>query len=281
MSSPSNDQPNESATGGVLSAARGFYALCVRKPVALLVLFATLIVIGGISYQRIPLQMMPAGMDQPGLWVEVSHPGSSAAENERKVARVLEEQFRTLQGIERVSSRSSDGEVGFDVTYRSDVDMDICKAELRDRIERARPLMPESVDRIFVWSWSNDQMPIMWLAVTNSIEDERSDSLVDTVVKRNVEAVDGISNMQVWGVLDDSIRILLDEDRIVAANLDIGDLVRRLASDNFAEPLGDVEDGGRKFLLRSDMRFESLEEIENYPVGNGMRLKDVGRVIRA
>ena len=55
------------------------------------VLFLTLILMGLIAYARIPLQMMPEGFSGTRLTVMVSHPGSSASENEEKVARVIEE----------------------------------------------------------------------------------------------------------------------------------------------------------------------------------------------
>ncbi len=264
-----------------MSGSRGFFNETIRRPVALFVIFITLMVIGLISYDRIPLQMMPSGLTEPGLWVNIPNPGSSAQENEEKVARVVEEQIRTLSGIKSVRSNSSDNQVNFSVNYDNEVNMDLAKAELRDRIERARPSLPDTVDRVFVFSWSMDQAPIMWLAVTNPGDSDRTDFLMDTVVKRRIEAVDGISQIVIWGMLDDSIRILLDEDAVMAANLDVGALIRRLGSDNFAQPLGEIDDGGRHFLLRTDTRFQNIEEIEDYPVGDGLRLADVGRVIRA
>ena len=183
----------------------GFFGMTVRRPVALFVIFTTLIVVGVISYGRIPLQMTPSGMDQPSLYVNIPNPGASAQENEEKVARVVEEQVRTLSGIESVRSRSSENSVDVTVLYENEVDMDLAKAELRDRIERARPLLPDTVDRISVWSWSNDQLPLMWLAILNPGDSDRTDFLIDTVVKRRIEAVDGVSQVEVWGVLDDSM----------------------------------------------------------------------------
>ena len=82
-------------------------------------------------------------------------------------------------------------------------------------------------------------------------------------------------------MLDDSIRILLDEDKVAAAQLDIGDLIRRLNTDNFSKPLGQIKVGRRELLLRSDMRFEDLQAIRDYPIGNGQTLGDVAEVIRA
>lgn len=277
--------PSEDRNGGPSPSVDseppgGVFAKLVGRPITLLVLFATLLVIGLIAYSRIPVQMMPEGIVEPGLGVWVSHPGSSAQENDKKVTGPLEEQLKTLPSIGDIESRSSNNSVWIWVEFQSDVDMDLAKAEVRDRIERARPLLPDTVDRIGIRSFNQDAMPIMFAAVLTPEKSERTDFLMDTVIQRRLEAVDGVGQAEIHGALDEAIRILLDEDKVAAARLDLGALVRRLAGDNFALPMGEVSDGGRRVLLRSDMRFETLEEIENYPVGNGLVLADLGEVLR-
>ena len=188
-----------------MSETRGFYAQAVRRPVALFVAFLTILVVGVIAYVRIPLEMMPSGLTANQLMVWVSHPGASANENEREVVRPIEEQIRTLSGIEHVYSRSSLDEASLSVSYASGVDMDLAKAELRDRLERVRPTLPGTVNRIFVWSWSQSEFPLAWFAVTYPERSEDNDYLVDTVVQRRLEAVDGITRVQIYGMLDDAV----------------------------------------------------------------------------
>lgn len=261
-----------------VEGAHGVYTSLVRRPVALLVIFAALMVVGLIAYARIPIQMMPDGLVEPGLGVWCMHPGASAQENEDKVARVLEEQLRTLAGIEQIQSTSRADSVNLWVQFDANTDMTLAKAEVRDRVERARALLPDTVQEISVNSWSNDSMPIAFFAILHPGDSSRTDFLIDTVIKRRLEAVDGVGNLEVWGVLDDSMRILLDEERVRGANLDLGQLITRLSQDNFALPLGEVTDGGRRVMLRSDMRFRSPQEIEAYPIGGGLTIADVGHV---
>ncbi len=260
------------------NSSGSFYDGLVRRPVALLVIFAALMVVGLIAYARIPIQMMPEGLVEPGLQVMCFHPGASAQENEDKVTRVLEEQVRTLAGIEEIQSVTRNDNVMLWVQFDANTDMTLAKAEVRDRIERARPLLPDTVEEIGVYSWSNANMPILWFAILHPGDSSRTDFLIDTVVQRRLEAVDGVGNLEVWGVLDDSMRILLDEERVQGANLELGRLIGRLNQDNFALPLGEVTDGGRRVMLRSDMRFRSPEEIEAFPIGGGLTIGDVGRV---
>ena len=266
--------PNHAATDG-------FFAGLVRRPVTLFVVFITLMVIGGIAYVRIPLQLMPDGIVEPGLQIFAIHPGSSAEENEQQVARTLEEELRTISGIGEIASNSSDDQVSISVRFDVDTDMDLAKAEVRDRIERARPKLPATVREVGIWSWSESDLPVMFFAMLHPGDSKQADFLIDTVIKRRLEAVDGIGRLELWGVLDDSVRIELDEQRVRAAALDLGALIQRMSADNFAMPMGEVTDGGGRVLLRSDMRFTSKQEIEAYPIGNGLVLSDIGRVIDA
>ena len=264
-----------------MNAHRGFFGMAVDRPVGLFVAFLTLLVIGVIAYARIPLEMMPSGLSSNELYVWVSHPGASAQENEREVVRPIEDQIRTLSGIAHVYSNAESDEAGIEVVYESGVDMALAKAELRDRLERVRPSLPDTVNRIFVWSWSQSELPLMWFAVTYDSQGADTDYLVDTVVQRRLEAVDGVTRVQIYGMLDDAIEVLLDEEKVKASRLDVGELIGRMARDNFTQPLGEVEDGGQRVLLRSDMRFKDLAEVEDFPIGNGQRISDVGRVVRS
>lgn len=259
----------------------GFHSFLVARPVLLLVLFATVLVVGVVSYATIPLQLMPDGISNPGLQVFLTNPGASAQENEEEVARVLEEQFRTLPGIEDIESNSSQDTVGVFLQFRPDLDMDYAKAEVRDRIERARSMLPAGVQDVSIWSWSQSDLPAMFFAVLHPGDSDRTDWLIDSVVKRRLESIDGVGRVEVWGSLEDSLRILLDEDKVRAANLDLGVLVARLSADNFAAPLGEIEDGGRRTMLRVDMRWKDPAQIEELPIGDGLRIKDVGRVVAA
>lgn len=267
-------------TGAPNATRGGLFGLTVARPIAMGVLFVTIVLIGIIAYTRIPLQFLPGGIQGSRFSVVVPTRGSSPQENADQVARVLEEQFETIPGIKDVRSSSTDGRVRLRIEYAGEVQPELAKAELRDRIERARPLMPDDIDRIWVWASDDGDMPIMWFAIRARERGANVTALIDNEVQKQLEGVDGVSRVSIWGLLDESIRVLLDGDKVAAANIDIGALITRLSTDNFAEPLGEVADGGTEFILRSDMRFKSLAEIEDYPVKPGIKVSDIARVER-
>lgn len=268
------------ASGAKSDGRRGFFALTVSRPIAMSVIFVTVVLLGVIAYTRIPLQFLPGGITGTRFTIMVPNPGSSAQENVDKVARILEEQFRTIPAIDDIRSYSSAGSVRVRIKYDGEANTDLAKAELRDRIERARPEMPDTVDEIYIWASDDGDMPIMFFAL---VATERSDdvaTLIDKHVQKKLEGVDGVSRVSMWGLLDESIRVFLDHEKVAAANLNIGELIQRLNTDNFAQPLGEVAEGGTEYILRSDMRFQDLDDIRNYPVREGLRLGELATVER-
>ena len=262
------------------ASASGFFGFTVDRPVALLVAFITLVVIGLIAYVKIPLQLLPGGFADDSVMVWVPNPGASARENEEKVARVVEAELRTLHGLKRIRSWSSEDQVRLRIEFQSDVDMEQAKAEIRDRVERAQPSLPDTTEQIGMWSESGGTLPLSYFSIGVEGSTEEKDYLIDEIIIPRIEAANGVSKLQVFGVMQDTIRIELDEDRILAAHLNVGVLIGQLSRDNFAQPLGEVENGGSRLILRSDMRFKDTEEIANYPIGNGLVIGDVGTVIR-
>ncbi len=262
-------------------APTGFFGGAIGRPIGLLMLLATLLVVGVLAYTRIPIQLIPSGLENPRVWVWIPTDGASARENEDKVARPIEEELRTLAGITRVRSYSSDGVVRIAVSFDPALDLTLAKAEVRDRIERVRPRLPAGVDLINFWSEDASQMPLSWFGILHQGDSDRTDFLVQQVVVPRLEALSGIAKIDVFGDLEDSVRILLDEERVLAAGVDIGELIGRLSREAGTEPLGEIDDGGRRFLLRADLRPGDLEALANYPVRRGLVLGDLGEIVRA
>jgi multidrug efflux pump subunit AcrB len=259
---------------------RGFYAGLVRRPVGTLVALVTLLVLGLIAYLRIPVQLLPSGYNEPYLFCWVPNPGASAQENEELVARPIEEQLRTIPGIENLSSWSERDVVRIRISFAGSTDMSLAKAEVRDRLERAWPTLPDTVETAGVWSESSDSLPITFFGIKLEGDPARRDYLMEKVVQPRLEAVGGIGKVSIFGVLQDSVRILLDEDKVRASGVDVGTIIGRLSQDNFALPMGELRDGSRELIVRSDMRFHSPEEIGEFPVREGLKIKDLAEVKR-
>lgn len=257
-----------------------FFSALVRRPVAVLVLSLALVGMSWIAAQRIPIEMVPRGLTGNEVQISANWPGALPSEIEERIVKPLEKELRSVQGVEELTSYSFSGGCEIQISFPGNIDMDFAYAEVADRVERARPLLPTEVDRVRIFRFSMSSIPVMFFAVIEPegmSHDEVQDLASDVLIPR-IEAIDGVARVRGNGLEPSSVRIWLDEDRVIAQRVDIGDLLRRLQGDNLSGPAGDLEDSGSRFLVRVDGRFSSLQEIEEFPVRPGLLLKDIGRV---
>ena len=256
-----------------------FFRALIQRPVAVSMLVLALLGASAIAALRIPIEMFPANLASTTIFVQVPWPGANPTEVETRVVRPLEDELRTLSGVKETLAVASSGSGYVILSYPGDTDMDQAQAEVADRVERVRPQLPSDADRISVRRFQSSDLPIMWVGVIyDESTFESSQSLIGNVLAPRVEAVDGVAAVTANGVLPQSVRILLDEDKVTANRVDIGGLVARLQADNQSVPIGDLDDAGSRYIVRVDSRFQSMAEMEQFPVQPGLVLGDIGRV---
>ena len=256
-----------------------FFRRLVEHPIGVLMISIALLGMSFIAAQRIPLELVPAGLTGSSIQVTADWDGANPSELEQRVLKPLEKELRTLPNLEEIISWAGGGGIGFSLDFPGNLDMDLVYSEVADRVERARPLLPREVDRIFIRKQSMDEIPIMFAGVQYpGMDDAVAQDLISNVMVKRVEAIDGVANATSMGLTPLSIRIWLDEERVFANRVDIGQLVQRLQGDNVSAPVGDLDDSGARTILRVDSRFKSLDEIREFPVRPGLKLSDIGRV---
>lgn len=260
------------------AARHPILAALLRRPVTALMLFVLIAVLGVVSYDRIPVLLFPQGLANPEMTVSVEYPNASPHEVSEKVTRPVEDAVRTMPGITKVVSRSSANNARVRVSFSSTTDMDQAYNELADRLERTKPSFPDEVDTVRIWRWNDSEMPIFWLGILYDDAIEDPFGTVEDVIQPRIEAVDGVAQVQVWGMVQDSVRIFVSPEKMRSHGVSLYEVVTALRRDNFTLPAGSIEDGGREFLLRIDSTFRSLDEIRAYPVRTNVEVGDVAEV---
>ncbi len=264
-----------------ISARRGFVALLVGRPVTVLMLFLTILGTGIMTYGRIPLTFLPSGFVDNSFSVSLPYPGAGPTEVQEQLARPVEEELRTIPGVTDIITVSREGNANLQVVFSTNTDLDVAYGAIRDRIERVRPALPAEMDRYRVRRFDPDSLPIAWMGVQLPEGDDGSIvDLIERVAVPRIEGVDGVAASNVMGVVEEVVRIFVDFDRAMGYGVNLGDVIAKMQADNFTLPAGKIDDGGRTFSLRIDARFESIEAVERYPIGNGLVLSDVAEVYR-
>jgi HAE1 family hydrophobic/amphiphilic exporter-1 len=250
----------------------------LQRRVGVLVLLASLVVVGVVSTIGIPLELIPSGFSPPFLGVNVPWADAPAEDVLEKILRPLEEELSTVRGLDRMSSFATTGFGRVFLNFKSGTDMDVAYREVRDRIERARARLPDDADRIYIRKEDQSGIPVfvMGLAIDPDVADPYN--LIQNEVVMRLERLDGVASVEVNGVLEKEIFIELDRERTEASGLDLYRLAQDLGKDNFTLASGNVRYGAQKLLLRSVARYRDVESVRNLLVAPRVRLRDVADV---
>ncbi|MBI5852449.1 MAG: efflux RND transporter permease subunit [Planctomycetes bacterium] len=254
--------------------------LFVDRPVTTLVATIAILVVGALALARMPLQLAPDGLTAGSinLWIPIRR-DMPPREVEERVVRPLEEQLRTVPGIKRIACEAGRNRVFCRVELDNGIDTVLAAAEVRDRAQRARLEWPAEVDQYFSWREDMSGAPLAFVRLRTPDRGPEWDFKMDQVVRPRLEAVDGVGRCELWGLVDETLRILFDRDKLVEHQVDYGEVLRRLAADNFTKPVGEIDDGNARYLVRVDTKFTSRDEIERWPIRPGLVIGDVARVI--
>jgi len=250
----------------------------VLRPISVLMVTMSVLVLGFLSLQRLPLKHMPE-FSTANLVVNVDYPSSSPEEVERNITRPLEEILSTLDNLESISSTSSGSRANLRLEFQHGTDMDLKFLEIRDRIDQVRNRLPTDVERVAIRRWHSSDQPVLRFSVAWSGEQGELYRAVEDVLRPRLERIDGVANVEVRGMDTKQIIIDIDQGLLQAYGIDLFNLNQALRNNNVNVAGGYIMDGGKKYSLRSVGEFQSPEDIANLPLKGGLlTLADVGQV---
>jgi hydrophobic/amphiphilic exporter-1 (mainly G- bacteria), HAE1 family len=274
------DAPQATRPVGAELRDNGIVHLSLVRPVTMLMVLLSFIVIGVIALVNIPIELIPSGFSPPFMQVEVPYQNATAQDIEDRITRPLEQALSTTPGLDEISATSRADRASISLVFEGDTDMNIAYREVRDRVARARPDLPSDVERVRVRKESGAGIPVAFYGIT---WDERVELPRDKLQKhlvRAIERIDGVGLVNLWGQEDREIRIELNRPLAEAAGVNIFQLAQTLTKANFNLASGSIRDPEGKFVVRSLASYQTVEQLENTVVGQkNLRLKDIAEVV--
>jgi HAE1 family hydrophobic/amphiphilic exporter-1 len=253
--------------------------IALTRPVTVVMTLLAFLVVGFIAYTYIPVELMPAGYSPPFLGVWVPYPNANPEEVEQFIAQPLEEVIRTIKGVQSVETNSfTDGCWSF-VRFNQGTDMDLAYSQLRDRMDRVKADLPDDVERIYIRKWSNNDQPIMWIALIPEKHLDDPYYFTEQLFKKPLERIDGVAHVDISGADEKSVIIYIKQDAIRSYKINLYNVIESLRQDNFSLSAGYIRSGGQKIYVRAIGKFHSLDDIRSIPIkGANIQLKDVAQV---
>ncbi|HLU62572.1 MAG TPA: efflux RND transporter permease subunit [Gammaproteobacteria bacterium] len=253
--------------------------LSLRRPITIIMLFISLSAFGIISARLLPLEQFPE-IQYPGSFILVPYQGSSPEEVERLITRPIEEALATLSNIERMQSTSRRDGAEIGLFFGWNTDAAIKGMEVMDKIDSIRHLLPDDVERIFVFRGSTSDEPILVLRLSSEQVDLASAyELLNRHLKQRLERLDGVSQARLEGVEPWEIRIELLPERLAAHNLSVIEVMQVLERANFSMTAGEITSNGQRLRVRPEGEFRSIDDVRNLPIRANLRVSDIAEVI--
>ena len=259
--------------------------LSIKRPVALLMFYLAVVFLGVISFRRLSVDYLP-DIGYPRLSVVTLYPGVAPEEIETLVAVPLEAAVSLIPGLRRVESVSSEGVCCLALEFNWGTHMDLAMLHTREKLDGARPSLPEGAANPNIVTMDPMSKPILVLSVSGDRSLLELKEFTEELVKPRLEQVAGLASAEITGGVEREIQVDIDPGRLSLYGLTIDDVAARIDASNQSLEGGTIRKGRFQYALRVAGEFEAVKEIGEIGLkstgqGGVVRLRDVARVADA
>ena len=260
-------------------------AWAIRKPIASLVLFAVLMILGYFAFKGLPVTRFP-NIDVPIVSVQVTQSGAAPAELETQVTKKVEDAVSGINGVKHMTSSIQDGVSTTNIEFRLEINTDRAVNDVKDAIARIRSDLPRTVDEPIIRRIEIEGGSIISFGVSAPTRTTEEISwFIDDVVLRKLQSAKGVASVERIGGVDREIHVSLDPDRLASLNITAADVNRQLRATTVDLAGGRGEIGGREQAIRTLASSRSIEDLQETMIwisgGRKARLADLGTVTDA
>ncbi len=260
----------------------GLSGIAIRRPVFVSMVMVGLVVLGLFSLRNLPIDQFP-DVEIPVVTVTTVYPGASPETIEREVSQRLEQAFNPVQGVDKITSVSLENVSQIIIEFDLSRNSDDAANDVRAKIATVRTELPSDIEEPIVQTFDPAAQPIVSLGLSSSqVPVQTLTSLADEGIRRRLEAVPGVGEVQLAGGLAREIRVNVDPQRLQAQGVSVNEVIAALRTQNVEVPAGRVERGPGEQLVRVVGRIAEPRQFNDLVVANRpgapIRLGDVASV---
>lgn len=258
------------------------HELSVKRPVAVLMCVLIVLVLGGVSFSKIPVDLMP-DINLPIAIVSTNYLGVAPQEMESIITRPIENTIATVNNIKAIQSISGEGSSIIIAEFNSGTDMDFATLQMREKVDMVKGFLPDGVNSPLVMKLDPNMMPVLILSITNNQDEAMLKQFADEYIKPRLERIEGIASVGLTGGRTEEIQVNVDPEKAAGYGISLNQIISILQTENLNLPGGVVEYADKKLLVRSTGEFENIEQIKNLPIalpsGAIIYIRDIADVI--
>ena len=262
----------------------------IDRPIFAWVVAIVMMLAGLLAIKTLPVSQYPP-VAPPSISVDAFYPGASAKTVENTVTQIIEQKMTGLDRLLYMSATSdSAGHGSVTLTFQPGTDPDAAWAKVQNKLELAKPLMPQVVQQMGIAVTKSTKNIFMILSITSTDGSMKAEDLRDYLasnVENVISRVQGVGEVMSFGT-QYAMRIWLNPDRMVGYRLTPDDVRQALKAYNAQISAGQAGglpavEGQRlnvtvnvQELLQTPEQFAAIPLRIN-PDGSTIRLRDVAR----
>ena len=259
-----------------------------RRPVAVTVIAAAIIMLGWIAWKDLPLDLLP-DIQSPTILVSIKSGDRPPTEMERLYGQRVEWMLFAVSGIKSINQVARSGNLIARVTFDWNTNMDIALVDVQKAVN---PIAADTdVDEVIVRRQDPRQLPVLTVGVVapkgtpNLTELYR---IADRMISPALEQLQGVAEVKITGGREDEVDVIVDRYRMDAHNVTMAALEQRIVAANLDFNAGTLEEGDNVYLVRGISRYNNIDDISRVVVkydrdsNNNtvpVTIGDLGRVI--
>lgn len=253
------------------------------RPRAVMLVMVSLLAAGLVGVNSIPKENYP-DITMPMFVVSVVHPGISPEDGERLIAKPLEQELETIEGVKQISSIATEGLVEVMVELEFGSDTDKALAEVRADVDTARAEFPAESMEPTIKEFNSTDNPVVRLLVGGDVSRRAIYEVADALEKR-LEVVPGVLGIDFTGKYTEQLEIVVDPDALDHYGLSMEEVYLKISRNNLLVAAGSLSNQTSKTTLKVPGVIDDVGTLLNVALktegDRAVLLQDVATVRRA
>jgi HAE1 family hydrophobic/amphiphilic exporter-1 len=252
----------------------------VKRPVFATMVIMALVVLGAVSYPEIGVDLFPK-VDFPIVTISTHLNGASPEVIDVDITDKIEGAVNTINGVKTITSSSTEGDSRVTVEFILERDIDLAVQDVREKVALIRNKLPVDIDEPRIAKVDPDATPVMWLNLAGQKTVRELSTYVDEVLREKLQRIDGVGDVQLFGLQLRQVRVWLDSGKLQAYGISANDVMGALQRQNVELPGGRIESLSKEYTIKVKGEFLNVPDFNDlviaYDKGAPVRLRDVGK----
>lgn len=254
----------------------------VKRPVFISMFSCIVVILGVVALRYLPVDLMPE-ITYPAVTITTEYEDASPEEVEELISKPIESAMSAVPGVKEVTSSSTEGISSVRVNFNWSTELNEAVADVRDRLDRVIPRLPDDADRPYIRKFDSAAMPIMRIGVATDIDLLDARRILEDQVQYRLERIDGVASVDISGGMEREIQVQIDVAKARALNTSLDSILQKIKGDNVTTPAGNVQEGLLDVRIRTPGTYTDIDELRATVIGIGnageqIRIRDIAEV---